>query len=77
MHHIILMKTALVTGGCGFVGYALSQKLIERGYDVDVIDNLSIGKEAKIPEGCNFLGGDIRGMENINELPWWTSKCRC
>jgi UDP-glucose 4-epimerase len=44
--------------------------LIKRGYDVDVIDNLSIGKEAKIPEGCNFLGGDIRGMDNQNDKPY-------
>lgn len=31
------MKTALVTGGCGFVGFALAKKLIEKGYDVDVV----------------------------------------
>jgi UDP-glucose 4-epimerase len=63
------MKTALVTGGCGFVGYALSQKLIERGYDVDVIDNLSIGGEAKNPKvlGAHFLGGDVRAMDNIKD----------
>jgi len=61
----ILMKKVLVTGGCGFIGHALSQKLIENGYEVDIIDNLSIGKEAKIPEGCNFLGGDIRAMGNL------------
>jgi len=59
------MKTTLVTGGCGFVGHALSIELIKRGYQVDVLDNLSIGKESKIPDGCNFLGGDIRAMENI------------
>jgi UDP-glucose 4-epimerase len=45
-------------------------ELIKKGYDVDVIDNLSIGKEAKIPEGCNFLGGDIRAMENIEDKPY-------
>jgi UDP-glucose 4-epimerase len=61
------MKKVLVTGGCGFVGHALTIELIKRGYEVDVIDNLSIGKEAKIPEGCNFLGGDIRAMENIKD----------
>jgi UDP-glucose 4-epimerase len=64
------MKKVLVTGGCGFVGYALTLELIKRGYDVDVIDNLSIGKEAKIPEGCNFLGGDIRGMDNQDDKPY-------
>ena len=66
------MKKALVTGGCGFVGYALSQKLIERGYDVDVIDNLSIGGEAKNPKaiGAHFLGGDVRVMENVVDKPY-------
>lgn len=59
------MKKVLVTGGCGFVGHALTLELIKNGYKVDVIDNLSIGKEAKIPNGCHFLGGDIRAMENI------------
>ena len=43
------MKKALVTGGCGFVGYELTKQLINNGFDVDVIDNLSIGKESKDP----------------------------
>lgn len=66
------MKTALVTGGCGFVGYTLSQKLIEKGYDVDIVDNLSIGAEAKNPKiiGAHFLGGDVRAMENIMNKPY-------
>jgi UDP-glucose 4-epimerase len=61
------MKKVLVTGGCGFVGRALTLELIKRGYSVDVIDNLFIGNEAKIPEGCTFLGGDIRGMDNQDD----------
>ena len=61
------MKKAVVTGGCGFVGYELTKQLINNGFDVDVIDNLSIGKESKdvTSIGANFLGGDIRAMENI------------
>lgn len=61
------MKKILVTGGCGFIGHALTLELIKKGYDVDVIDNLSIGKEAMIPVGCNFLGGDIRAMDNMED----------
>ena len=64
------MIDVLVTGGCGFVGHALTVELIKRGYNVDVIDNLSIGKEAKIPIGCNFIGGDIRAMDNIDDKPY-------
>jgi len=55
----------LVTGGCGFIGYALTKALLLKGYEVDVIDNLYIGKEAKIPENSNFLAGDVRAIENI------------
>lgn len=57
----------LVTGGCGFIGYNLAKELMLRGYNVDVVDNLSIGREAKdvAKIGANFLGGDIRAMENI------------
>lgn len=64
------MKKVLITGGCGFVGYALTLELIKKEYEVDVIDNLFIGKEAKIPEGCNFLGADVRGMDNIDDKPY-------
>lgn len=61
------MKKILVTGGCGFVGNHLTKKLVELGHDVDVIDNLSIGSEAKDVKilGAKFLGGDIRAMSNM------------
>ena len=42
------MKKTLVTGGCGFIGYRLTQRLISDGFDVDVIDNLSIGPRPKM-----------------------------
>jgi UDP-glucose 4-epimerase len=35
--------TLLVTGGCGFVGANLVPRLVERGYRVRVLDNLSSG----------------------------------
>ena len=65
-------KTVLVTGGCGFVGYALVEKLIQLGYEVDVIDDLSIGREAKSvePLGAKFLHGDVRAMDNILDKPY-------
>ena len=64
------MKKVLVTGGAGFVGYALTLELLKRKYEVDVIDNLSIGNEAKISPFVNFLGGDIRSMDNIKNTPY-------
>ena len=64
------MKQVLITGGAGFIGHALSKELIRRNYSVDVIDNLYVGSEAKIADGVNFLGGDIRAMENIPQKPY-------
>ena len=64
------MKKVLVTGGCGFIGRALTKELLKKGYEVDVVDNISIGSEAVIPEGCTFLRGDIRAMDIIEDYPY-------
>jgi UDP-glucose 4-epimerase len=64
------MKKVLVTGGAGFIGYNLTNTLLKKGYEVDIIDNLSIGKEAKINPFAKFLGGDIRAMDNIKDEPY-------
>jgi UDP-glucose 4-epimerase len=37
------MKTALVTGGCGFIGSNLVKELVKLGWQVDVVDNMSNG----------------------------------
>ena len=37
------MKKALVTGGCGFIGSNLVKELINLGWQVDVVDNMSNG----------------------------------
>lgn len=39
------MGKFLVTGGCGFIGSAVVNCLLERGADVTVLDNLSLGKD--------------------------------
>lgn len=63
------MKKVLVTGGCGFIGYRLTDELVKLGCEVDVVDNLSIGPEAKdvTKIGGTFLGGDVRGMTNLED----------
>jgi UDP-glucose 4-epimerase len=41
---------ALVTGGAGFIGSTLVDRLLVEGHDVDVIDNLSSGSLANLAE---------------------------
>lgn len=53
------MKKVLVTGGAGFIGSHLSQALLEKGYQVRVLDNLIYGKKEWIPAGADFIEGDI------------------
>jgi UDP-glucose 4-epimerase len=55
-----MQKNAIVTGGAGFLGSHLVRELINRGYEVFVIDNLSNGKEENIDKRARFFPIDIR-----------------
>lgn len=45
------MKTnALVTGGCGFIGGHLVHRLVDLGWNVDVVDDLTSGTVKNVPE---------------------------
>ena len=63
------VKKILIVGGAGYLGSVLVRKLIDRGYQVKVIDNLTYGdssiKELYDNKNFEFLKGDIR---NINEI---------
>ncbi|MEU6243179.1 MULTISPECIES: UDP-glucose 4-epimerase GalE [unclassified Streptomyces] len=50
----------LVTGGAGYVGSVVAQHLLEAGHEVTVLDNLSTGFRAGVPDGVTFVEGDIR-----------------
>lgn len=63
----------LVTGGAGFIGSALSEKLLRDGEEVSVIDNLSTGSLKNIESfrdnhKFDFVEGDIRNAELIESL---------
>lgn len=50
----------IVTGGAGFIGSHLVDKLVKRGGQVFVIDNLATGKKENLNPRAAFLRGDIR-----------------
>jgi len=55
------MKTAIVTGGAGFIGSHLVDALVKRGYRVTVVDDLSTGSRANLNPKAEFRKLDIRG----------------
>jgi len=50
----------LVTGGAGFIGSHLCDRLLELGHRVCVVDNLSTGKRENVPPGAVFYQLDLR-----------------
>lgn len=61
------MKRVLVTGGAGFIGSHITDRLIETGYDVDIIDNLSTGVSDNINKNAVFYEMDIND-ERVESL---------
>ena len=59
-------KIVLVTGGAGFIGSHLVDKLVERGCEVRVIDDLSLGKRENINPRSIFWEKDIRDPYQLN-----------
>ncbi|UCG95103.1 MAG: NAD-dependent epimerase/dehydratase family protein [archaeon] len=68
------MSKVLVTGGAGFIGSCMVGKLIERGDQVTVIDNLSSGRKENINPKAEFIQGDLKDkefvLENIKNFDW-------
>jgi UDP-glucose 4-epimerase len=58
-----MAQRALVTGGAGFIGSHVADLLLSEGFDVAVLDNLSSGKRAQVPEGAAFHQMDITDPE--------------
>lgn len=63
------MKKAVVTGGAGFVGSHIVGALLERGYDVHVIDNFAGGRmEERINADATYHDVDVCDHEKILPL---------
>jgi UDP-glucose 4-epimerase len=56
----------VVTGGAGFIGSNLVDGLIEKGYEVHVIDNLVAGKRENVNPLAIFHEKDIRNLEDMH-----------
>lgn len=60
-------RNILVAGGAGYIGSHTVKELLERGYDVTVLDNLSNGHMTSL-KGVEYINGDIGNAKSVTEL---------
>lgn len=61
-------STVLVTGGCGFIGSNLCNRLVEGGNTVIALDDLSLGIESNINPEVEFVKGSVLDTRLVEEL---------
>lgn len=63
-----MKATILVCGGAGYIGSHCVKMLVERDYNVIIVDNLSTGHLEAIDKMAKFYQGDVRDEEFLNEV---------
>lgn len=66
-----MLKKYLVTGGAGFIGSNIVQRLVKEGEYVRVLDNLSTGSIdnlASVIKDIDFIEGDVRDLPGLRNV---------
>ena len=58
----------LITGGAGYIGSHITESLIDRKYNVIILDNLKTGHKRLINQKANFIKGDINNKKLVNNI---------
>lgn len=62
------MSKLIVTGGAGFIGSHLADKLIALGHEVVVVDNLMLGRKEFVNKKAKFYKVDVRELKKIKRI---------
>ena len=62
------MARMLVTGGAGFIGSHLAERLVALGHRVVVLDDLSTGRAEYVPDGAELVEGSLLDEELVGRL---------
>lgn len=61
-------KHILVTGGAGYIGSHMTRLLIEKGYEVTVLDNLSTGHMDFVPPQARLICADLKNADDVAQI---------
>lgn len=61
------MAHYLVTGGCGFIGSHLADRLLIDGHRVTILDDLSTGRTANKPRFADLVVGDVADADAVGQ----------
>lgn len=64
----MLKMAILVTGGAGYVGSIIAEKLLQQGYKVVILDNLQQGHREAVPPEAEFVLADICDGEALERV---------
>ena len=62
------MKNILVTGGAGYIGSATVRALIDKGFNVIIVDNLEKGRMELVDKRAKFYDIDTTDKESMEKL---------
>lgn len=63
-----MSKKVIVTGGAGFIGSNLVDALVQKGYEVHVVDNLAAGKKENVNPKATLHIVDITDLESLKPI---------
>jgi UDP-glucose 4-epimerase len=62
-----MMGKVLITGGAGYIGSILTAYMLDQGYQVVVLDDLSVGKLENVDKRAKFIEGSILSKQSLQE----------
>lgn len=59
----------IVTGGAGFIGSHLCERLVQEGHEVHSLDNYFTGTTKNHVQGVNYISGNTKDINNLTFIP--------
>ena len=60
--------TWLITGAAGYIGGHVVKEFLSEGHEIVCLDSLESGEKSRIPQGANFLLGNILDEQLLNKI---------